>query len=111
MQAEFREDKSIDMMLGTDAMSTGLNLQAATYVINYDDRWSPSIMSQREDRAHRIGQKLVVTVVNFICRDTIEERIRDTIYRKNVVTAQVLGDETDEAVLKRLGPMDMAKLL
>jgi len=49
--------------------------------------------------------------VNFICRDTIEERIRGVIYAKNRITAQVLGDETDDMVLRRLGPKDMAKLL
>ena len=111
MQAMFRDDDTIDMMVGTDAMSTGLNLQAATYVINYDDFWSPSIMAQREDRAHRIGQKETVTVVNFICKDTIEERIRSVLYNKSKITSQVLGDNTEDAVLKRLGPQDMAKLL
>jgi SNF2 family DNA or RNA helicase len=111
MQAVFRDDNAIDMMIGTDAMSTGLNLQAASYVVNYDDYWSPSVMSQREDRAHRLGQKEVVTVVNFICRDTIEERIRSVIYNKNKITAQVLGDSTEDAVLRRLGPQEMAKLL
>lgn len=111
MQAMFRDDDSVDMMVGTDAMSTGLNLQAATYVVNYDDFWSPSIMAQREDRAHRIGQKETVTVVNFICRNTIEERIRAVLYSKSKVTSQVLGDNTEDAVLKRLGPQDMAKLL
>jgi len=111
MQDTFKEDKSIDLILGTDAMSMGLNFAAADYVINYDDRWSPSVMAQREDRAHRIGQRNVVTVVNFVCHDTIEERIREVIYAKNKVTAKVLGDDTDEMVLKRLGPQDMAKLL
>jgi SNF2 family DNA or RNA helicase len=111
MQNEFNTDKSIDLMVGTDAMSAGLNFTAADYVVNYDDRWSPMVMAQREDRCHRIGQRNVVNVVNFICRDTIEERIRGVIYAKNKVTAQVLGDETDDMILKRLGPKDMAKLL
>ncbi len=111
MQKTFKDDKSIDMIMGTDAMSMGLNFAAADFVINYDDRWSPSVMSQREDRAHRIGQRNVVTVINFVCHNTIEERIRRVIYDKNKVTAQVLGDDTDEMVLKRLGPQDMVKLL
>jgi len=111
MQKTFADDRSIDMMIGTDAMSTGLNLQAANYVINYDDRWSPSVMAQREDRTHRIGQKLVVTVINFICMDTIEERIRTALSDKNRVSSEVLGDDTDEMVLQRLGPKDMARLL
>jgi len=111
MQKTFEADKSIDMIIGTDAMSMGLNFVAADWVINYDDRWSPSVMAQREDRSHRIGQRNVVTVVNFVCHNTIEERIRKVIYDKNKVTAQVLGDDTDEMILKRLGPKDMAKLL
>lgn len=111
MQKKFNEDKSLDVMIGTEAMSTGLNFQSADYVINYDDNWSPAIMAQREDRCHRNGQRNVVTVVNFICRDTIEERIRGVIYAKNRVTAQVLGDETDDMVLRRLGPKDVCQLL
>ena len=111
MQVKFNMDPKIDVMIGTEAMSMGLNFTGADYVINYDDNWSPSIMGQREDRCHRIGQKNVVTVVNFICKDTIEERIRDVIYGKNKITAEVLGDATDEMVLKRLNPREMAKLL
>jgi len=111
MQKVFNEDVEIDVMLGTEAMSTGLNFTAADFVINYDDNWSPAVMSQREDRCHRIGQRNVVTVVNFICKDTVEERIRSVLYHKNKITSQVLGDETDEMVLQRLGPKEMAKLL
>lgn len=111
MQKRFNESTDLDMMIGTEAMSTGLNFTAADYVLNYDDNWSPAIMAQREDRTHRIGQKNVVTVVNFVCKDTIEERIREVIYNKNVITSKVLGDDTDELVLKRLGPLDMVKLL
>jgi SNF2 family DNA or RNA helicase len=111
MQQQFTDDKSIDLMIGTEAMSQGLNFTAADYVVNYDDNWAPAIMRQRADRAHRIGQKNVVTVVNFICRNTIEERIRDVLLAKDKVSAQVLGDDTDVAVIKRLGPQDIAKML
>ena len=112
IQVKFNTDSSIDLVIGTEAMSTGLNLTGADFVINIDDNWSPSIMAQRSDRAHRIGQKNVVTVVNFICRDTIEERIRDVLYSKNKVTVEVLGDNvTDEMILQRLNPKEIAKLL
>jgi very-short-patch-repair endonuclease len=49
--------------------------------------------------------------VNFICKDTIEERIRDVLFEKSVVTSETLGDDTDETVLRRLGPKDIAALL
>jgi len=110
-QKQFNEDPKLDIMIGTEAMSAGLNFTAADIVINYDDNWAPAIMNQRSDRAHRLGQKNVVTVVNFICKDTIEERIRAVLYGKSVVTAETLGDEVDELVLRRLGPQDIAKLL
>lgn len=111
MQDKFNTDPSIDVILGTDAMSLGLNLTGASYVVNFDDCWSPSIMTQREDRAFRIGQKNTVTVVNFICRDTIEERIRNVLYGKSSISTEVLGDDIDKAVLMRLGPAEVAKLL
>lgn len=111
MQEQFNTSSSLDLMVGTEAMSTGLNFTAADYVINYDDNWSPAIMDQRSDRAHRIGQKSTVTVVNFICKDTIEERIRQVLFGKSIITAETMGDDVDKMVLARLGPKDVAKLL
>lgn len=111
MQKIFNEDTVTDLMIGTEAMSLGLTLIGADHVIMYDHNWSPSIMSQRADRAHRIGQKNVVTVVGFTCKDTIEERILEVLENKNKITAEVLGDQTDEVVLKRMNPREIAKLL
>ena len=110
-QTEFNSDPTIDLMIGTEAMSTGLNFTSASYVINYDDNWAPAYMAQREDRAHRIGQKDVVSVINFICKDTIEERIRNVLYAKNVVSSQALGDDVTDAVLRRITPKEQASLL
>lgn len=111
MQKQFNEDKSIDVIIGTEAMSTGLNFQAASYVINYDDNWSPAIMEQREGRALRIGQKNNVTIINYICVDTIEERIRTALYDKKKLSSEALGDATDEALLQRLNNDEVRKLL
>ena len=111
MQEAFNKSPDIDMIIASEAGSTGLNLQAADYVFNYDDNWSPALMNQREDRAHRNGQTNTVTVVNFICKNTIEERIRNVIYSKNRVSSDVLGDNLDIAVMKRLGVQQVAKML
>ena len=110
MQEQFNTDMSIDLMIGTDAMSTGLNFTAANYVINYDDNWSPSIMAQREDRCHRIGQKGTVTVINFIVKDTIEERIKDALMKKRKLSNAALGDD-DFAILQRMSPKEILDLL
>ena len=111
MQGQFNGDKSIDAMIGTDAMSLGLNFQAASVCISYDDFWSPSVMEQRSDRAHRLGQKNTVTVIGFVCKDTIEERIKGVLCSKARISAQVLGDYKGEIVLSRMNPKEIAKLL
>lgn len=110
-QDVFNNDSSIDAIIGTEAMSTGLNLIGASYVINYDDNWAPAIMRQREDRCHRVGSKNAITVINFIVKDTIEERIRDTLYNKESISDEALGDNADKMVLKRLGPDELEKLI
>ena len=38
-------------------------------------RWNAAVDEQAIDRVHRIGQIRPVTVVRFICSDTIEDRI------------------------------------
>ena len=111
MQAKFNTDPSIDLMLGTEAMSTGLNLVGADHVIMYDQWWSNSIMAQAVDRAHRIGQKGVVNVVILACKDTIEERIWKVLESKKKVTDEVLQDGVDEYQAIGMSPLDIAKLL
>ena len=44
-------------------------------VIHYDPWWNAAVETQATDRAHRIGQKQVVTVYKLIARDTLEEKI------------------------------------
>jgi len=110
-QKVFNEDTSIDCIIGTEAMSTGLNLIGGDYVLNYDDNWQPAIMAQRSDRAHRIGRKENVTVISFVCKDTIEERIRKVLYAKDKITSETLGDGTDEAALMKIGNDELESLL
>ncbi|MCK9154609.1 MAG: SNF2-related protein [Paludibacteraceae bacterium] len=110
-QKIFNEDMSVDAIIGTDAMSTGLNLIGGDTVLNLTQSWQPAIMSQREDRSYRIGRKGNVTVLNFLCKDTIEERIRSTLYSKDKITSDTLGDGTDEAVLLKMNPEEIEKLM
>jgi len=111
MQAKFNDDKSIDVMLGTDAMSVGLNFTAADVVINYDDAWSPSVMSQRAKRCHRINQKNTVLVINYVCRNTIEERIRHVLLHKTEVINSIADDSADEVILQKLSKKAVKELL
>ena len=68
-------------------------------------------MAQAIDRAHRIGQKNVVTVIMLVCKDTIEERVLSVLEAKKKITSEVLQDGVDEYQAIGMSPFDIAKLL
>lgn len=49
------EPNEIDLLIGTDCISEGQNLQDCDYVINYDIHWNPVRIIQRFGRVDRIG--------------------------------------------------------
>jgi len=72
----FNGDASLPVFLiSLKAGGTGLNLTGADTVIHFDPWWNPAVEAQASDRAHRIGQRRVVTVYKLIAAGTIEERV------------------------------------
>ncbi|MCH1883951.1 helicase-related protein [Agrococcus sp. ARC_14] len=58
--------ESIDLLIGTDAISEGQNLQDCDTVVNYDIHWNPVRIVQRFGRVDRIGTRSTsVQLVNF----------------------------------------------
>lgn len=64
-KAQQRDD--YDILLGTDKISEGLNLNRAGVVVNYDIPWNPTRVLQRLGRINRIGGKVFeeLHTVNF----------------------------------------------
>ncbi len=91
----FFDDPKCKVFLSTDAGGVGLNLQAASMVINLDLPWNPAVLGQRIARAHRHGQKQSVNVINLIAQGTIEERMLDTLAAKRAVFDAALDPESD----------------
>ena len=59
-------DKEIDILIATDCISEGQNLQDCDYVINYDIHWNPVRIIQRFGRVDRIGSgNRQIQLVNF----------------------------------------------
>ncbi|MHC1772108.1 MAG: helicase-related protein [Flexilinea sp.] len=57
---------SIDILIATDCISEGQNLQDCDYLINYDIHWNPVRIIQRFGRIDRIGSRnAVIQLVNF----------------------------------------------
>ena len=95
----FFQDKDCRVFLSSDAGGTGLNLQAASLIINLDLPWNPAVLEQRIARAHRHGQSRSVQVVNLIAQKTIEERMLDTLAAKRDVFQGVFGGEESPAAI------------
>ena len=87
------QDSAIPVFLiSLKAGGVGLNLTGADTVIHVDPWWNPAVEAQATDRAHRIGQKRVVTSYKLIARDTVEEKIVALQERKREMIASTLGD-------------------
>ena len=102
MVENFAKDDVSVFCISLKAGGTGLNLTAADIVIHYDPWWNVAVQNQATDRAHRIGQKNVVTVYRLVSEGTIEEKILAMQERKRQLAEQVLnGDGMDSASFTR----------
>ena len=66
----------IDLLIATDCISEGQNLQDCDYLVNYDIHWNPVRIIQRFGRIDRIGSKNeVIQLVNFWPDLTLDDYI------------------------------------
>ena len=77
-----QSDKAV--LIATDVISEGLNLQAAScMIVNYDIPWNPNRIEQRIGRVDRFGQKSPkVFVRTLYCKDTQDDDVIDLFVRK-----------------------------
>jgi superfamily II DNA or RNA helicase len=99
---EFNTNPDCMVFLSTDAGGVGLNLQAADCVINFELPWNPARLNQRIGRVMRIGQKSKsVNVINFIARNSIEERVYAGINLKQELFSGVFDGTVSEVEFSR----------
>ncbi|HTX51495.1 MAG TPA: DEAD/DEAH box helicase [Caulobacteraceae bacterium] len=96
----FKQDPACRLFLSTDSGSVGLNLQAASAVINVDQPWNPAKLEQRIARAWRKHQTRSVSVVNLISQGTIEHNIMHLLESKQALADGLLDGDGDLAALK-----------
>ncbi|MDS0473493.1 SNF2-related protein [Natrinema sp. 1APR25-10V2] len=94
----FEEEGGV--LVSTDAMNEGRNLQFCNVMVNYDLPWNPMKVEQRIGRIHRIGQDREVYVFNIALEDTIEEYVLEKLYHKIDLFQQSVGELSE--ILTRL---------
>ena len=73
---KFETNPYCKIFLSTEAGGSGLNLQVADTLINFELPWNPAKKNQRIGRIDRLGQKSnKLTIFNFITRNSIEQQI------------------------------------
>jgi len=91
------DTRSIDILIATDCISEGQNLQDCDYLINYDIHWNPVRIIQRFGRIDRIGSKNeVIQLVNFWADVSLDEYIdlrAKVETRMKIVDMAATGDD------------------
>lgn len=90
----FRNDRTI--LIATESGGEGINLQFCSLLVNYDLPWNPQRVEQRIGRCHRYGQKIDVTVINFLNRKNhAEARIHQLLEQKFKLFDGVFGSSDE----------------
>lgn len=93
--SKFENDPDCKVFLSTEAGGSGLNLQVADILINFELPWNPAKKNQRIGRIDRIGQKSEnLTIYNFISRNSIEEQIAAGLIVKQNLFEGVLDGQS-----------------
>lgn len=90
---KFQQDSNVRIFVGSiRAAGVGLTLTAASHVIFLELDWSPGVMSQAEDRCHRVGQRDSVQIQYFVFKDTIDEWVAKSLLFKQFNIDQILPE-------------------
>lgn len=89
--------KDIDVLIATDCISEGQNLQDCDCVINYDIHWNPVRIVQRFGRVDRIGSKnACIQLINFWPDVELDEYINLKARVENKMHALVMASTGDD---------------
>jgi hypothetical protein len=112
-------DQEIDILISTDVLSEGQNLQDCGYLINYDLHWNPTRMVQRAGRIDRLGSTFeTLTIFNLFPDRALEALLGlvksltskiDVINQTGFLDASVLGEVVtprDFNTLRRIADED-----
>lgn len=102
----FKNTSTYNVLIGTEAMAEGLNLQCAKYVINIDQPDTHAIKTQRIGRARRAGSQFdnvvvydMITMSTFHAKSKDEERLQNIINNQDLTDALVSIDEAQREAL------------
>ncbi len=104
---QFTSDAGVQILVGTDAMSESLNLQAASVEVNYEVPWSPVAYIQRVGRIWRLGQKnKSLDIHNFLPAFKVERRVLEVVLEKVRTINEEFGEIGLSVFSSEVGSVD-----
>lgn len=109
-QRRFREDDNCQVLIGTQAIERGLNLQIARHLVNVDMIMNQARMHQLAGRIRRIGSSHhTVFVHNLLTSATQEERYLPLLKRETALADHIWGEESE--LFDALTPLELLQLI
>jgi SWI/SNF-related matrix-associated actin-dependent regulator 1 of chromatin subfamily A len=81
-----------DLIVGNiRALGIGYNLTRSQHVVFAELDWTPAILTQAEDRCHRIGQRGAVLVQHLVLANSLDARMVRALVKKQDIIVKTLG--------------------
>ena len=97
------DDNCLVAILGITACATGLTLTKASTVVFAEMHFTPAIMIQAEDRAHRIGQEHNCVNIHYLyASDTLDEVIFSKLNSKHHVVTTTLDNKSKDLNVEKI---------
>ncbi len=97
-RVEIDPDQQIDLLITTDTLSEGVNLQDADTLINYDLHWNPLRLIQRAGRIDRIGSEHEeIHISSFLPQQELESALHlEAVLRRRIKDfIEVFGEDSN----------------
>ncbi|MDR3273684.1 MAG: DEAD/DEAH box helicase family protein, partial [Flavobacteriaceae bacterium] len=97
----------IDILIATDCVSEGQNLQDCDYLVNYDIHWNPVRIIQRFGRIDRIGSRNEkIQLVNFWPNITLDKyiKLKDRVKNRFVIIGAATAGQEENLIDDRIDP-------
>jgi len=110
IKQRFLTDPSCQVLVGTDAIKTGLNLQSARYLLMVDILLNPKEVVQLVGRMRRLGSKEThVVLYVLLCKGTIEEGLWRRLKYESAISSIIFGKKDE--VFPSLSDLELLTLV
>lgn len=96
-QVDLFKNSDYDVLIGTDSLARGVNLQFCHHLVNYDMNWNPAIIQQKIGRINRLSSDVKDKYIYNLLTNPIEERLYNKLVAKENLAIKSIELKEDVA--------------